>query len=131
MREIKFRVWDFLNQKFDTETYKVGDAFGHPSSVDWVAQQFTGLQDSTGQDVYEGDLVEIEYSVGDFAWEFMTDEEANKNEKMLGNKYLCTVEWNADLAAFYLIHGNSKSTHTQFPALYIKHGVVKGNIFQV
>ena len=41
----KFRVWDFTIKRFDTEIYQAGEQFGHPSSCDWIAQQYTGLTD--------------------------------------------------------------------------------------
>jgi len=56
-RPIKFRVWDFTIKRFDTQIYQVGEQFGHPSSCDWIAQQYTGLTDSNDNPIYEGDIL--------------------------------------------------------------------------
>lgn len=63
-RPIKFRVWDFTIKRFDTQIYQVGEQFGHPSSSDWIAQQYTGLTDSNDNPIYEGDILKIHYDVG-------------------------------------------------------------------
>jgi uncharacterized phage protein (TIGR01671 family) len=60
----KFRVWDFTIKRFDTEIYQAGEQFGHPSSCDWIAQQYTGLTDSNDKEIYEGDILKIHYDVG-------------------------------------------------------------------
>ena len=60
----KFRVWDFTINRFDTEIYQAGEQFGHPSSCDWIAQQYTGLTDSNDKEIYEGDILKIHYDVG-------------------------------------------------------------------
>jgi uncharacterized phage protein (TIGR01671 family) len=60
----KFRVWDFTINRFDTEIYQAGEQFGHPSSCDWIAQQYTGLTDSNDNEIYEGDILKIHYDVG-------------------------------------------------------------------
>ena len=60
----KFRVWDFTINRFDTEIYQAGEQFGHPSSCDWIAQQYTGLTDINDNPIYEGDILKIHYDVG-------------------------------------------------------------------
>lgn len=68
MRQIKFRVWSESRKKwlnecmFDMEVKGAYD-FSSDSSMrynyktDVIIEQFTGLQDKKGNDIYEGDLV--------------------------------------------------------------------------
>ena len=103
-RPIKFRVWDFTIERFDTEIYQAGEQFGHPSSCDWIAQQYTGCHDSDNKEIYEGDIVQynngdvirigyIEFMSGIFFLNYNdeTDEELGyllvSNLKVIGNKF--------------------------------------------
>ena len=50
MREIKFRVWDGNNRKFDyPDTIVLNEGL--------ELQQFSGLIDKKGKEIYEGDIV--------------------------------------------------------------------------
>ncbi len=63
MREIKFRAWDTRINKM----YFVGDEYGTKHPLDCCAyamarqpvilQQYTGLKDCNGREIYEGDIV--------------------------------------------------------------------------
>ena len=54
-------------------------------------QVWTGLKDKKGTYVYEGDIVEFEYWVGDFAWEFMDEDEIKWQESQLGKAQLGVI----------------------------------------
>ena len=128
-REIKFRVWDEKYNQWDTSPLTI-----HPAESvlkqGRVIQQFTGLKDKNGKEIYDGDIVSFEYTVGDFAWEYMDDDERNVNKEMMGKPYICNVVWCEWNCGFMMVDGNDESTHTQFPMFYANTGKVIGNIFE-
>lgn len=74
-REIKFRVWDVENkemlevQELDFEpTFYGGRIAIRPdqyndyfNTEDMILMQYTGLHDKNGKEIYEGDIVGIDY----------------------------------------------------------------------
>lgn len=62
-REIKFRAWDNVNKEM---VYPASGIFtqGHRShELLWKFEdvmQYTGLKDSAGKEIYEGDIVEVD-----------------------------------------------------------------------
>lgn len=65
MREIKFRIWDSKNNsfipldvdiiiRFDGRCYFLG---GDSVVDNYIIQQYTGLEDKNGFEVYEGDII--------------------------------------------------------------------------
>ena len=55
-REIKFRVWDKLLNKFIPWNCFIP----FDNDREYIIQQYTGLKDKDGQEIYEGDIIQYE-----------------------------------------------------------------------
>ena len=103
----KFRVWYFHQKKFVyNQTFQDIGVYSFP--LDWcVLQQNSGIKDSVGQDIYEGDILECPFR------------EVNKN---------VIVQYSEEAAAFVFIDGSNRIYFQEF----LKFNIVKviGNIYQ-
>jgi hypothetical protein len=74
-REIKFRIWD-EDQKCILDWDEIFDTSDFTDAVlgkNRVLMQYTGLRDENGQEIYEGDIMQVQTSegFGEFSYKFL------------------------------------------------------------
>lgn len=65
MRDIKFRAYDYANKRFEYDVQDTYDDIISSSFLDilsddrFVVEQYTGIDDMNGVEVYEGDIIKF------------------------------------------------------------------------
>lgn len=131
MREIKFRAWDVNTNSFaplagiylDKQTGAsagyiddlgfVGEvADENPSIEQWILEQYIGLKDTNGKEIYEGDIVSIQDRDGNErvidSVIYRTDRFALKHENVRDNflSWITNAQANYQVVIVGNIHEN-------------------------
>jgi len=118
-RVIKFRVWkddyfDFINNGW-IEDVGLPDIFESLQKSGYFIQQFTGLQDKDGKDIYEGDIIKYQYlDIDSFNYYTATGE----------------VIWNSGMDCYNNLFGGWEVTFGEKTKYINKNCEVIGNIFE-
>jgi hypothetical protein len=83
MRELKFRQWN--GDRWHYWGF-INDSFVGPISLNTVSEQFTGLLDRTGEEIYENDIV--------MRWRMGRSEWRNKEGAWIKHGPARLIQWN-------------------------------------
>jgi uncharacterized phage protein (TIGR01671 family) len=114
MREIKFRVW--WKSHSEPTIYTEYDFFDDTwTDAEYITvEQYTGLKDKNGKEIYEGDIIQ---------------EEIDFNSKMTDGIFRYRVYWNEEGLCWALEHIGEESIHSELWQCNLSTEVI-GNIHE-
>lgn len=72
-RELKFRIWYYDQKKFDYNV-ELKDFSKYSFPLYWCkVQQYTGLKDRNGKEIYDGDILKHDIGFGPIYWKVIWD----------------------------------------------------------
>ena len=91
--------------------------------------RFTGFYSKNKKPVYQGDIIEFKYVVGDQAWENMEEEERKERSKRDGKKFRGTIKKDLDGSTNLTIVTPMEVGTAYFPLSYIEGSKIIGNVY--
>jgi hypothetical protein len=96
----------------------------------YLFQRNTGIKASCDTEIFEGDIIQFKYWVGDFAWEHMTEAEVEYQRSVNGREYIGIVEPELLIPCNLNIRLGSDQLKQFFSLHYAANSIILGNKFE-